>query len=163
MVNIVTGDDETRYTAAGARELPGGMVFREPQTGAWCVQKGSRVLPLDTDAVLAIGAGGHHPGRPPHPGTGLVRGQAPLVPATPAQAGQTGADRPARSPPPEVRARHRGGRHREHHHRGHRPDRDLRDLSDLRDLHGSGGRGCRRARPPAASPPCATGARRGAR
>lgn len=58
VVNIATGDDETRYAAAGARKLPGGIVFREPQIDAWYVQKGSRVLPLDEDAVRAVGAGG---------------------------------------------------------------------------------------------------------
>ncbi|MFE9819000.1 hypothetical protein [Streptomyces sp. NPDC005773] len=58
VVNIATGDDETRYAAAGARKLPGGIVFREPQIDAWYVQKGSRVLPLDGDAVRAVGAGG---------------------------------------------------------------------------------------------------------
>lgn len=58
VVNIATGDDETRYAAAGARKLPGGIVFREPQIDAWYVQKGSRVLPLDRDAVRAVGAGG---------------------------------------------------------------------------------------------------------
>lgn len=58
VVNIATGDDETRYAAAGARKLPGGIVFREPQIDAWYVQKGSRVLPLDQDAVRAVGADG---------------------------------------------------------------------------------------------------------
>lgn len=58
VVNIATGDDETRYAAAGARKLPGGIVFREPQIDAWYVQKGNRVLPLDGDAVRAVGAGG---------------------------------------------------------------------------------------------------------
>lgn len=58
VVNIATGDDETRYAAAGARRLPGGIVFREPQIDAWYVQKGGRVLPLDGDAVRAVGAGG---------------------------------------------------------------------------------------------------------
>nr|WSW69872.1 hypothetical protein OG461_28790 [Streptomyces sp. NBC_00995] len=58
VVNIATGDDETRYAAAGARRLPGGIVFREPQIDAWYVQKGSRVLPLDGDAVRAVGPGG---------------------------------------------------------------------------------------------------------
>lgn len=58
VVNIATGDDETRYAAAGARKLPGGLVFREPQIDAWYVQKGGRVLPLDGDAVRAVGAGG---------------------------------------------------------------------------------------------------------
>ncbi|MEV0782047.1 hypothetical protein AB0I52_03455 [Streptomyces sp. NPDC050423] len=58
VVNIATGDDEARYTAAGARELPGGIVFREPQINAWYVQKGNRVLPLDQDAVNAVGERG---------------------------------------------------------------------------------------------------------
>lgn len=58
VVNIATGDDEARYTAAGARKLSGGTVFREPQIDAWYVQKGSRVLPLDRDAVGAVGADG---------------------------------------------------------------------------------------------------------
>ncbi|MER5497353.1 hypothetical protein ABT096_09105 [Streptomyces sp. NPDC002561] len=58
VVNIATGDDEARYAAAGARKLPGGTVFREPQTDAWFVQKGTRVLPLDRDAVRAVGARG---------------------------------------------------------------------------------------------------------
>lgn len=58
VVNIATGDDETRYAAAGARKLPGGTVFREPQIDAWYVQKGGRVLPLDADAVRAVGRGG---------------------------------------------------------------------------------------------------------
>ncbi|MFJ2643851.1 hypothetical protein [Streptomyces sp. NPDC087511] len=58
VVNIATGDDETRYAAAGARKLPGGTVFREPQVDAWFVQKGTRVLPLDQDAVRAVGARG---------------------------------------------------------------------------------------------------------
>ncbi|MFG2623502.1 hypothetical protein [Streptomyces sp. NPDC048473] len=58
VVNIATGDDETRYAAAGAHKLPGGTVFREPQTDAWYVQKGAEVLPLDQDAVRAVGARG---------------------------------------------------------------------------------------------------------
>ncbi|MEE1770507.1 hypothetical protein PUR34_20800 [Streptomyces sp. JV185] len=58
VVNIATGDDETRYAAAGARKLPGGTVFREPQVDAWYVQKGAKVLPLDQDAVRAVGARG---------------------------------------------------------------------------------------------------------
>ncbi|MFE6662071.1 hypothetical protein ACFVFH_00700 [Streptomyces sp. NPDC057697] len=58
VVNIATGDDETRYAAAGARKLPGGTVFREPQVDAWFVQKGARVLPLDQDAVRAVGPRG---------------------------------------------------------------------------------------------------------
>ncbi|NEC66664.1 hypothetical protein [Streptomyces sp. SID9727] len=58
VVNIATGDDEARYTEAGARKLPGGTVFHEPQIDAWYVQKGDRVLPLDRDAVRAVGKRG---------------------------------------------------------------------------------------------------------
>ncbi|MFE2378737.1 hypothetical protein [Streptomyces sp. NPDC059398] len=58
VVNIATGDDETRYAAKGAAALPGGTVFREPQINAWYATKGTRVVPLDTEAVRAIGAGG---------------------------------------------------------------------------------------------------------
>ncbi|MGC4948263.1 hypothetical protein ACLQ2N_18955 [Streptomyces sp. DT224] len=58
VVNIATGDDEARYTEAGARKLPGGIVFHEPQIDAWYVQKGDRVLPLDRDAVRAVGKRG---------------------------------------------------------------------------------------------------------
>ncbi|MGC5346743.1 hypothetical protein ACPXCE_13215 [Streptomyces sp. DT24] len=58
VVNIATGDDETRYASAGARKLPGGTVFHEPQIDAWYVQKGDRVLPLDDDAVRAVGGDG---------------------------------------------------------------------------------------------------------
>ncbi|MFI5806993.1 hypothetical protein [Streptomyces sp. NPDC051561] len=58
VVNIATGDDETRYFAEGARKLPGGTVFREPQIDAWYVADTTRVLPLDADATRAVGAGG---------------------------------------------------------------------------------------------------------
>ncbi|MEU5985831.1 hypothetical protein [Streptomyces sp. NPDC047434] len=58
VVNIATGDDETRYTAQGARALPGGIVFREPQIDAWYVQRGAKVLPLDEDALRAVGRNG---------------------------------------------------------------------------------------------------------
>ncbi|MCB5166808.1 hypothetical protein LG634_18415 [Streptomyces bambusae] len=58
VVNIAAGDDEFRYTARGARKLPGGTVFREPQIDAWYVAGGTRVLPLDEDAVRAVGARG---------------------------------------------------------------------------------------------------------
>lgn len=58
VVNIATGDDETRYAAEGARRAPGGTVFREPQIDAWYVHAGGRVLPLDEDAVRAVGGGG---------------------------------------------------------------------------------------------------------
>ncbi|MGW6978504.1 hypothetical protein ACWGE1_03470 [Streptomyces sp. NPDC054932] len=58
VVNIATGDDEFRYAGLGAAKLPGGTVFREPQIDAWYVAGDSRVLPLDEDAVRAVGAGG---------------------------------------------------------------------------------------------------------
>ncbi|MEU7042528.1 hypothetical protein AB0A77_15885 [Streptomyces varsoviensis] len=58
VVNIATGDDETRYVAAGAEKASGGTVFREPQIDAWYVQRGDRVLPLDADAERAVGARG---------------------------------------------------------------------------------------------------------
>ncbi|MFD6974578.1 hypothetical protein, partial [Streptomyces sp. NPDC059949] len=57
VVNIATGDDEFRYARLGAEKLPGGTVFREPQIDAWYVTGGSRVLPLDEDAVRAVGGG----------------------------------------------------------------------------------------------------------
>ncbi|MYW02229.1 hypothetical protein GT354_28950, partial [Streptomyces sp. SID3343] len=50
VVNIAEGDDEARYTAAGASRLAGGVVFREPQINAWYVQGGDRVLPLNAEA-----------------------------------------------------------------------------------------------------------------
>lgn len=58
VVNIATGDDETRYAAEGSARLGGGTVFREPQIDAWYVQRGDRVLPLDPDATRAIGTKG---------------------------------------------------------------------------------------------------------
>ncbi|MFF5443771.1 hypothetical protein [Streptomyces sp. NPDC012888] len=58
VVNIATGDDEFRYARLGAERLPGGTVFREPQIDAWWVAGGERVLPLDEDAVRAVGGGG---------------------------------------------------------------------------------------------------------
>jgi len=58
VVNIASGDDETRYAALGARLMPGGTVFREPQIDAWYVQCHARVLPLDADARHVIGAHG---------------------------------------------------------------------------------------------------------
>ncbi|MEU0401304.1 hypothetical protein ABZ318_13835 [Streptomyces sp. NPDC006197] len=54
VVNIATGDDEIRYAEMGH----GGLVFREPQIDAWYVQKGAKVLPLDEDAVRAVGRNG---------------------------------------------------------------------------------------------------------
>ncbi|MFF1511320.1 hypothetical protein [Streptomyces sp. NPDC058326] len=58
VVNIATGDDEIRYAEQGGRLLPGGLVFREPQIDAWYVQKGVKVLPLDEDAIRAVGRNG---------------------------------------------------------------------------------------------------------
>ncbi|GAA1907212.1 hypothetical protein GCM10009837_33480 [Streptomyces durmitorensis] len=58
VVNIATGDDETHYARVGADKLPGGTVFHEPQINAWYVQGRGRVLPLDADAVRAVGSGG---------------------------------------------------------------------------------------------------------
>ncbi|MER5884350.1 hypothetical protein ABT160_11025 [Streptomyces sp. NPDC001941] len=58
VVNIATGDDETRYAAQGAAKLPGGTVFQEPQINAWYVAGGAKVLPLDEDAVRAVGSNG---------------------------------------------------------------------------------------------------------
>lgn len=58
VVNIATGDDEFRYARLGAAKLPGGTVFREPQIDAWYVAGGDRVLPLDEDAVAAVGERG---------------------------------------------------------------------------------------------------------
>ncbi|MGI5337289.1 hypothetical protein ACQEVS_07790 [Streptomyces sp. CA-181903] len=58
VVNIATGDDETRYAAEGAKKLSGGTVFREPQVNAWYVQRADRILPLNTEAVRAVGARG---------------------------------------------------------------------------------------------------------
>ncbi|WP_328387724.1 hypothetical protein OHS81_28185 [Streptomyces sp. NBC_00400] len=58
VVTLATGDDETRYAAAGAAWAKGGTVFHEPQTGAWYVQHGDRIEPLDADARRAVGAHG---------------------------------------------------------------------------------------------------------
>ncbi|UNZ15930.1 hypothetical protein [Streptomyces sp. 891-h] len=58
VVNIATGDDETRYAAKGAAKAPDGTVFEEPQIDAWYVQDGKRVLPLDPDARKAVGSKG---------------------------------------------------------------------------------------------------------
>ncbi|WP_229871485.1 hypothetical protein [Streptomyces longisporoflavus] len=58
VVNIATGDDETHYARVGADKLSGGTVFHEPQINAWYVQGRGRVLPLDADAVRAVGRGG---------------------------------------------------------------------------------------------------------
>ncbi|MFI9105114.1 hypothetical protein ACIGXA_31860 [Streptomyces fildesensis] len=57
VVNIATGSDETDYVAKGGAQ-PGSTVFREPQIDAWYVVRGDRVLPLDPDAVKAVGAAG---------------------------------------------------------------------------------------------------------
>ncbi|MET7363098.1 hypothetical protein ABZS76_32340 [Streptomyces sp. NPDC005562] len=60
VVNIATGDDEIRYAREGAKKSPGGTVFHEPQINAWYVEdaRHARVLPLDQDAVRAVGAEG---------------------------------------------------------------------------------------------------------
>ncbi|MFF4605606.1 hypothetical protein ACFY12_23065 [Streptomyces sp. NPDC001339] len=58
VVNIADGDDETRYTAAGAARDTSGTVFHEPQTDAWYLLRGDRVEPLDADARKAVGAHG---------------------------------------------------------------------------------------------------------
>ncbi|MFE3649132.1 hypothetical protein [Streptomyces sp. NPDC057579] len=57
VVNIASGDDETRYAAAGAGQ-GGGTVFHEPQIDAWYVQRGDRIVPLDDAARKAVGADG---------------------------------------------------------------------------------------------------------
>ncbi|GAU68385.1 hypothetical protein SSP35_07_01870 [Streptomyces sp. NBRC 110611] len=58
VVNIASGDDETRYVAAGAARDASGTVFHEPQTDAWYLLRGDRVEPLDADARKAVGAHG---------------------------------------------------------------------------------------------------------
>ncbi|MFE0189410.1 hypothetical protein [Streptomyces sp. NPDC058989] len=58
VVNIASGDDEARYTAAGAARDSAGTVFHEPQIDAWYLQRGDRVEPLDADARKAVGAAG---------------------------------------------------------------------------------------------------------
>ncbi|MFF2806877.1 hypothetical protein ACFVT2_06775 [Streptomyces sp. NPDC058000] len=55
VVNIASGDDETRYTAAAQGA---GTVFHEPQIDAWYVQRGDRIEPLDAAARKAVGAHG---------------------------------------------------------------------------------------------------------
>ncbi|MFI9353366.1 hypothetical protein [Streptomyces lydicus] len=58
VVNIASGDDETRYAAAGAARDASGTVFHEPQIDAWYLQRGDRIEPLDADARKAVGAHG---------------------------------------------------------------------------------------------------------
>ncbi|WP_239091671.1 hypothetical protein, partial [Streptomyces sp. SID14478] len=58
VVNIASGDDEIRYATLGQQKMPGGTVFREPQINAWYVAGHARVLPLDADAVRAVGDDG---------------------------------------------------------------------------------------------------------
>ncbi|MFH8569801.1 hypothetical protein [Streptomyces sp. NPDC017993] len=58
VVNIASGDDETRYTRAGAAKGGAGTVFHEPQIDAWYVQRGDRVEPLDAEARQAVGPHG---------------------------------------------------------------------------------------------------------
>ncbi|WP_043263850.1 hypothetical protein [Streptomyces sp. CT34] len=55
VVNIASGDDETRYAAAGAARDATGTVFHEPQIDAWYVQRGDRIEPLDAAARKAVG------------------------------------------------------------------------------------------------------------
>ncbi|MGW7418248.1 hypothetical protein, partial [Streptomyces sp. NPDC054863] len=121
VVNIATGDDETRYAADGARKLPGGTVFREPQTDAWYVHDGARVLPLDDDATRAVGAEGatlaayqnrvHQAYGDKLPGSAYAKqGKAggygapppapPPAPAPPAPAGPRAAPGAPPAPPP---------------------------------------------------------------
>ncbi|MEW1660812.1 hypothetical protein [Streptomyces sp. NPDC093707] len=57
VVNIASGDDETRYVAAGAAH-GAGTVFHEPQIDAWYVQRGDRIEPLDDAARKAVGPHG---------------------------------------------------------------------------------------------------------
>lgn len=111
VVNIATGDDEARYTAAGARKLPGGTVFREPQIDAWYVQKGNRVLPLDRDAVGAVGADGTTLAAYR---TRVRAAYADKLPApdTPARAGRAATDPPQRTRPPNTPVPPRDGRGR---------------------------------------------------
>lgn len=58
VVNIASGDDETRWTATGAARDRAGTVFHEPQIDAWYLQRGDRIEPLDADARKAVGAHG---------------------------------------------------------------------------------------------------------
>ncbi|MFI1680070.1 hypothetical protein [Streptomyces sp. NPDC020607] len=63
VVNIATGDDETHYARVGEKKASGGTVFHEPQINAWYVLDGrddahARVLPLDKEAIRAVGARG---------------------------------------------------------------------------------------------------------
>ncbi|MCX3058779.1 hypothetical protein [Streptomyces beihaiensis] len=58
VVNIASGDDEFRYARLGHDKMPGGTVFREPQINAWYVADHARVLPLDKEAVRAVGRHG---------------------------------------------------------------------------------------------------------
>ncbi len=115
VVNIATGDDETRYAAAGARALPGGTVFREPQIDAWYVHDATRVLPLDEDATRAVGTRGttltayqqrvHAAYADKLPGTAYAQQgkaggyAAPAAPAAP-ETGASGSGTPAASAAP---------------------------------------------------------------
>ncbi|MFI7340778.1 hypothetical protein ACIBUY_22930 [Streptomyces sp. NPDC050085] len=58
VVNIASGDDEIRYATLGQQKMPGGTVFQEPQINAWYVAGHARVVPLDADAVRAVGRDG---------------------------------------------------------------------------------------------------------
>ncbi|MEU9120713.1 hypothetical protein AB0C96_12800 [Streptomyces sp. NPDC048506] len=58
VVNIASGDDEIRYTAAGTDRDAAGTVFHEPQIDAWYLQRGDRIEPLNATARTAVGAHG---------------------------------------------------------------------------------------------------------
>ncbi|MFC9331830.1 hypothetical protein [Kitasatospora sp. NPDC057015] len=57
VVNVASGGDESDYPARAASG-GGGTAFREPQINAWYVLREGRVLPLDEEARLSVGAGG---------------------------------------------------------------------------------------------------------
>ncbi|MEV7771711.1 hypothetical protein [Kitasatospora sp. NPDC086791] len=57
VVNIASGGDESDY-AAKAAAGGGGTAFREPQVNAWYALRDGRVLPLDDEARLSVGADG---------------------------------------------------------------------------------------------------------
>lgn len=51
-VNVASGNTESRMVSAAA----GGLVFTEPQIGAWYALDGTKVRPLNQSAVKSIGA-----------------------------------------------------------------------------------------------------------
>lgn len=99
VVNIASGDDETRYAAEGTRRLPGGTVFREPQTDAWFVQKGTKVLPwTGTRSARSAPAAPRWP--PTAPGCAPPTATSSPAPDTPAPARRAATPRPPPHPPP---------------------------------------------------------------